>query len=331
AETTHCSVFEVGVDVFEFLCEHLENGEFVPRGRFETADRSALQVTSTGSIVRSRTDERTVDDLIREYVAERYPEAGTKPEVDDAASYAGALRDRLVDAFDLDREGCRLRPRFIGSEDDDGLDVEKVWFRTERDPDIVVTGVLVSADSTADPAIILYERGTDELPKRRDEVAALAREHGTVLVFDPRGVGAVRNRDIPIPGWVEAYDGIYGTEFKLAYDALLLGTSLFGMRVFDVCRAAEFLRSETGADGVSLVGDGAGAYHALYAAGALEDVPRVSLGSMDGSFAELATGREAPFQSRLTVFGVLDGLDVPDVVAALEARDVSVSGGPVVS
>jgi dienelactone hydrolase/pimeloyl-ACP methyl ester carboxylesterase len=331
AETTHCSVFEVGVDVFEFLCEHLENGEFVPRGRYETADRSALQVTSTGSIVRSRTDERTVEDLICEYVAERYPEAETKPEVDDAASYAGALRDRLVDAFDLDREGCRLRPRFIGSEDDDGLDVEKVWFRTERDPDIVVTGVLVSADSTADPAVILYERGTDELSKRRDEVAALAREHGTVLVFDPRGVGAVRNRDIPIPHWVEAYDGIYGTEFKLAYDALLLGTSLFGMRVFDVCRAVEFLRSETGADSVSLVGDGAGAYHALYAAGALEHVSRVSLGDMNGSFAELATSREAPFQPRLTVFGVLDGLDVPDVVAALEARDVSVSGGPIAS
>ncbi|PSQ43291.1 hypothetical protein BRD14_03400, partial [Halobacteriales archaeon SW_5_68_122] len=126
-------------------------------------------------------------------------------------------------------------------------------------------------------------------------------------------------------------DGIYGTEFKLAYDALLLGTSLFGMRVFDVCRAVEFLRSETGADSVSLVGDGAGAYHALYAAAALEGVSSVSLGDMNGSFAELATSREAPFRSRLTVFGVVDGLDVPDVVAALEARDVSVSGGPVVS
>jgi len=170
---------------------------------------------------------------------------------------------------------------------------------------------------------VCFEDGTEELPERSDDVADLAAEYGTVLVVDPRGVGAVADRPIPIPNWVDHENGIYGTEFKLAYDALLLDDSLFGMRVFDVLRAVALLRAETNCKTVSLVGEGVGAYHALYAAGATDGVERVALRDLGPSFRELATRHEYPYDARLAVDDVLD-CDVPLVLDALAERGVPV-------
>lgn len=325
-DTGHCSVYELGDGVFEWLCERLGDTEYEPHDELPTLDEAELHCTPRGSVRDAYEDERTIDDLIREYVAKTYPDAGTKTAVDADREYAERLRRTLTEAFVADRESCELFPRFISRTESDGVRVERVWFKTERDPDIVCTGVLVTDPESAaeSPAVVLYERGTDELPERSEDVASLAREHGTAFVFDPRGVGAVRNRNIPVPNWADHHDGIYGTEFKLANDALLLGSSLLGMRVFDVSRAASFLRSETDAERVSFVGDGIGAYHALYAAGIVRNVDRVTLRSLGPSFFELATRREAPFRPQLTAFDAVNDRDVPHVLAALDRRGVRV-------
>lgn len=326
ADETHCSVYELGDGVFEWLCAELGDAAYEAHGDLAVLDEAELWCTPEGSVRESYADERTIDDLIREHVAAGAPDAGTVLTTEGDAGYAVRLRERLVEQFDLDRAPPEPHPRYVRRDESEDLRVEHVLFKTERDPDVVVTGVLVS-DSGASggpPAVVLYEEGTEELPERSGEVRALAAEHGTVLVFDPRGVGAVRDREIPIPSWVEDYYGIYGTEFKLAYDALLLGTSLFGMRVYDSLRAADFLRSVTGADRVSFVGEGVGAYHALYAAGVARGVEGVGLRDLGPSFAGMATSREYPYDPRLTVYDVVGNCDVPHLLAALEERGVSV-------
>jgi cephalosporin-C deacetylase-like acetyl esterase len=240
------------------------------------------------------------------------------------------LRRTLVATFNIDRGDCDLSPRYVDRTDVNGLDVERVWFKTERDPDIVVTGVLVSEpeSTTESPAILLNEHGTEELPERSEEVTSLASEYGTVFVFDPRGVGAVRNRDILVPNWADDYYNVYGTEFKLANDALLLGSSLLGMRVYDVLRAVAFLRSETDAERVSFVGEGIGAYHALYAAAVARNVDRTELRAFGPSFFEMATSREGPFHPQLTAFDMVEGCDIPHLLAALDQRGVNVEEEP---
>ena len=331
ADETHCSVYELGDGVFEWFCETLGDDAYRSHDDLAVLDESALNCTPDGSVLAAFDGERTVTDLVAEYVREHYPDAGRDTGADDTATTdpdadADRLRRTLAEAFDLDREGCELHPRYVAESRYDGLDVEHVWFRTERDPDVVVTGVLVS-DPDADPespAIVLYEDGTEELPERRDDAVALADEHGAVLVFDPRGVGAVQNRRIPIPAWAENDYGVYGTEFKFASDALQLGTSLFGMRVFDALRAAEFLRAAVGGEAVTFVGEGVGAYHALYAAGAAERASAVDLRDLGPSFREMATSREYPYDARLTAFDVVGDCDVPRVLAALDDRDVRV-------
>lgn len=134
----------------------------------------------------------------------------------------------------------------------------------------------------------------------------------------------MRNRAIPIPRWVDGFYDIYGTEFKLAYDALLMESSLLGMRVSDVLRAVEFLRAETGAERVSFVGDGIGAYHALFAAVVARRVDRIDLRDLGPSFYEMATRREVPFHPQLTAFDVVGECDVQHLIATLDQRGVDV-------
>lgn len=330
ADQGHCSVYEFGDRIFEWFCETLDAGAYDPVEDYPLLSEEALFCTADGNVLVSNDDERTVSDLLRGYVPETGSNEDAEPEASVANSEVGsdarAIRERVVETLTLDRQGCSLNPRYVARDEEDGLGVARVFFKTERDPDAVCTGVLVSdsSASTDSPAVVLYENGTAALPDRRDEVASLAAQHGTVLVFDPRGVGAVRNREIPIPTWVDDYYGIYGTEFKLAYDALLLGESLFGMRVYDACRACEFLQQETDSQSVSLVGSDTGAYHALYAAVADEAVDAVDLRGLGPSFREMATARRYEYKSRLTVFDVLD-CDVPHCFAALSERGVSLN------
>mgnify|MGYP000271254140 CR=1 FL=1 len=323
ADAGHCPVYEFREDIFAWLCDRLGDVDYDPDGHPETVDPADLHCTPEGNVLDAYDDERTIDAIIAESVDDRHPDAGSgrTPDVDPER-----LRRRLDEQFCVDRDDCDLHPRYVGRSEDDGLDVARVWFRTERDPDAVVAGVLVSVpDASPDaPAVVLYEDGTGALSGRGDDVAALAREHGAALVFDPRGVGAVENREIPVPNWASDAGGTFDTEFKLANDALLLGDSLFGMRVSDVRRAATFLREVTGADRVSLVGEGTGAYHALYAAALLRDVDSVAPRGLGPSFYERATEREAPFDPALTVFDVVENCDVPHVLAALDRRNVAV-------
>lgn len=318
ADTTHCSVYGIGNGVFEWFCETLGDTEYIPHDEVDLADRPTLWCTSDGSVRGTYPNERTIDDLIEVYIATNNPNAGITPVVDDYDEYTIRLRRRLVERLDLDRERCPLYPRHISNRKSNGLSIEHVWFRTERDPDAVVAGVLVADPTVAvrSPAVVLFEKGTEALPERTSTVESLAAEYGVALVFDPRGVGAVRNR--PIPEWVDEYHDIYGTEFKLATDALLTGTSLLGLRTYDTLRAVEYLCERTGHGEVALVGEGIGAYHALYAGVAGRNVGGVALRDLGPSFYELATRREPPFRPQLTAFDMIDGCDVPHLVAALD-------------
>ena len=326
AETTHCFVYELGDGIFEWFCEVLSDADYVPNEDLSVVEGTALHCTPDGSVREAYADERTIDDLVREYVLGNSPDAGTAPAVESPEQQTGRVRRTVIETFDLDRPDCELHPRYVAESESEGLTTEHVFFKAERNPDVVLTGVLVSDPdvSTGPPAVVLYEQGAEELPERSEAVASLAAEYGTVLVFDPRGVGAVRNRPIPIPSWVEEYNGIYGTEFKLAYDALLLGTSLFGMRVYDVLRAIEFLRSATGCEGVALVGETVGASHALYAGVVDRGVGTIGCRDLGPSFHGMATTREYPFDPRLTVSGVIGECDVPHLLVALDDRDLRV-------
>lgn len=241
----------------------------------ETPD--SLHCLPDGEVNAAYPDERHVVDFTRQRVREHNP---MNP-ADVNGDYATTMQKRVRERFNLDRNRTRLFPRVIESENESGLVWEKVFFRSE--PNIMTTGIVVRTEDPPDePTVLLLDRGTDDLPDYRTDVTALARERGLVLLFDPRGVGGVRARDVntPLANGGEYYD-IHGTAYKLASDTLMLGTSLIALRVFDILRAGEYLRNRLGDVTLSIVGAGKGAIYALYTAVAdptfqsilIEDVP----------------------------------------------------------
>lgn len=102
-------------------------------------------------------------------------------------------------------------------------------------------------------------------------------------------------------------------------------TELFFPSNYDVLRAVEFLRSETDADRVTFLGEGTGAYHALYAAVTIENVERIDLHGLGSSFYERATGRDIEFHPQLLVFDVVGTCAVSHLISALELRDVHIT------
>ncbi|AGN00383.1 hypothetical protein L593_02160 [Salinarchaeum sp. Harcht-Bsk1] len=323
ADAGHASVYEIGAELFAWFCAHLGDEPYTPIEGHDLADEDALRCTATGSVRAAFEDERSLGDVVAAFVDERRNAAASIDDGYDPERIEGALRERL----DLARDRCERNPRVTARQEVGDLDVQRIFFMSERDPPIVVTGVLVADPNTAidRPAVLCFDEGTGALPARSDEVISIAREHGAALVFDPRGVGAVRHREIPT--WYafgpNDHDQIYGTEYTLGHRALELGGSLFGDRVFDVTRAVAFLRSETAADDVHLLGEGVAAYHALYAAGTTDAVGSVEFRDLGPSFYERATG-EYPYDPRLLVDDVLGEADVPAVLSALDDRGVLV-------
>ncbi|MFU8868939.1 MAG: hypothetical protein ACNA7R_13635, partial [Natronococcus sp.] len=212
---------------------------------------------------------------------------------------------------------------------------EKVFFLSERE--VVVTAVVATDDDggTGEPLVLLLEAGTDEIEGRRGEIASLAREHGTVVVADPRGVGGVRARDVNTPLQNGGgYHDYHGTVYKLASDALMVGTSLLAMQTFDVLRAVAYLRSrledERGIEGdaeLAIEGRGPWSIHALLAAVVEPSIRTISAVDPFPSFHEQATTEEIPVDHRLNVHGIVGEFDVPQLLPALEDRDVDWDGG----
>ncbi|MFC4439987.1 MULTISPECIES: alpha/beta hydrolase family protein [Natrialbaceae] len=329
AESTHGFGPELREATVNWFRRHLaDEPPTFETGDPATEDQDRLECTAAGEVRDAFPDGRTVVDLNREYVRETAPEAATAPNVDDEGAYARQLRERLVDRFDLERERPELHPRTIETGTDDGVTWEKVFFLSERN--IVVTAVVVTADEakSEEPLVLLLEEGTDEIEERCDEIGSLARDHGTVVVADPRGVGGVRSRNVNTRQQNGGgYDDYHGTVNKLASDALMLGTSLLALQTFDVLRAADYLESRLdGETTIAVEGHGLWGIHALLAA--VVDPSIRSLSAVDPlpSFYEQATTEEIPVDHRLNVHGIVGEFDIPQLLPALADRETDWDG-----
>lgn len=295
-----------------------------------TIDPTALHCTDEGEVLAAFPDERTVTDLNRAYVAERAPTIGA-PSVDtdeDGGYDARSMRDAVIERFDLETEGQPCYPRAYEQETVDGVTWEKVFFLAERDPPTVVTGFVArdpdgpTNDQT--PLVVLYDGGTDAVHHHVDELTDRVSEHGFVLALDPRGVGAVRPRNVNTPLMNGGEFGDYhGTENKLAADALMLGTSLVALQTYDVLRARDFLLERLGdSTDIAIEGHGSSAYHATLGAVAEPAVSELHLVDPIEPFHERATAREITVDHRLTVHGVVGTFDFPQLLPALANRTV---------
>ena len=204
-----------------------------------------------------------------------------------------------------------------------GYRTEHIFFFTV--PDVVVTGVMIhpNCEHPGETLLVLLENGTSDIEEEKPRLRALLEEGKRLFVFDPRGMGAVAARPVNPAGIL----GEHGTEYKLSGDALLLGTSTLGLRVFDTLRGFSYLRTrpDAGSGKLGLYGVGFGALVGYLAAALDGQLASVELHDMLYSFWALATCplyERSLYGGRYALWGVLRHLDLPQLLLCLAPAQV---------
>lgn len=270
---------------------------------------STLRVTTRGQVILQHPSSRTVFDLNLDAWRLRCS--------DGAAAPAGAIAQLHRDVVEP-RPRPPLWVREVGRIERDGI--LSVYAYTFSEPDIALPLVRVqsgSAARTGTIAVVAWPEGTVALRTRWTEVTAMLGQADTVLLFDPRGTGAGEQRPInPYP-----VDAPYGTEFRLNYDAMMLGDSLLAMRTFDGLRALEYAHRI--APHVAIVGEGTAGL-CLLAASVLDGtVATGCFRSLPRSFADLVRERLYCADIALEVYGLTGWPEVADMLAMLPAARVT--------
>jgi len=190
-----------------------------------------------------------------------------------------------------------------------------------------VTGsLLVPGGTGPHPTAILVDlRPKDVTAAPGSDADALVRNGFLVLVIQPRGrpenpVTALPNISPPL-----APQNLVG-DFDLAYQAMVVGRSLTGLRAEDVIRSVDFVASLPKAkrDGLTAVGYGPAGVYVLHAAALDNRIARVIT---QESPAVLRLGVERPIHRHIfevAVPGMLTKYDLDDLIRIISPRPVTV-------
>lgn len=292
--------------------------------RFQPHDLPALPESDllcspTGQLYRDRPGARGVYHLNRDFLAARRRPGPTTAE-DAAARLTRALGP--MPALDA----TAIRPRYFPPKESDGYKTQHVFFWSE--PPIAVAGTLLrpsaGAPSRGRTHLFLLPDGTATPPAALREAVSLARSGDTVLVFDPRGRGAVKCVPTTI---YSPYDSWLGQEGWMSYVEMLSGHTTLASRVYDVRRAVSFLEQFEGAPTVHLR-----AHHVAalwgYLAGALDRrIAHAHLTRLLPSWSEVVDTHlfdSDTITAAMVLPGVLQELDLPDLRQCFEGRELRI-------
>jgi len=154
---------------------------------------------------------------------------------------------------------------------------------------------------------------------------SLASQGYAVLAVDVRGCGETeitRRSDRDRSGGFEAQ--VLGVMAGVAYDGLKLGRSIFAMRVFDIGRAVEYLRTRQDIDPqrIAVAGRGSCGTHALYAAALDPQIAGVLADSSLVSWSELVQAKLYRWHFEDFLPSVLTSHDLPQLAGTLAPRPV---------
>ena len=229
-------------------------------GEPETLPDEALWATPNGQVLDLYPNSKTVFDLNRERLEiSHVSQSAINHDTDQ-------IRETIRKVLGIPAQRNQtIHPRIVAENVVDGYRTEEIFFFSESN--IVVTGTFIhplEGTTVERTDLILFENGTNDNPDKREWLESRLAAGRQLFVFDPRGIGGVQVRAFNRGG--QPHDG----EFKLASDAMMLGISTMGLRVFDVLCGYDYLRTRSDVNQIGLYGIGSGAFYA-YFAGALED------------------------------------------------------------
>ena len=289
-----------------------------PELEVKTETEQTLYATRTGQVLTSLGG-RSLQQVLRDRASDVYAKRKALDIPDnDLASFRNLLRTTLRM---LPREKAG-KPTQVGSAiQRSGYRVEK-WVIPVGEQGRIPALLLVPTKSRADSKVVVYldDRGKAAHAQPGGRLEALAKAGHAVLAVDLRGTGEWQSADKEV-GHTRMYQD--------AMRAVLVGTSLVAIQTGDLLDvlAAAPLSADWAKRPVRIVGKGNMGWIGLLAAALTEGstakrVEGVAAEEAPLSYSDVARSPRHHFVSGLTVPGVLQAFDMPDVVATLADKQV---------
>lgn len=305
AEGTHGYNDTLRAEALKWFVKHLKKKDEVRVSNQISIEKNrTLNCTKSGQVLAEFEDARSVSDLNLEYFRKNCQ----KDRIED-------LRHILCKVLNLPKEKQELYPRVIEISKIDDITYKKIFFFSEKD--IATAGVYFSRKESNILTILLLEDGTDGLTNNWEFLNQFL-DKKDVFVYDPRGIGSVKSRIInPCD-----FYGFYGTEYKLNFDAMMIGTSLSALRVYDILRACDYIEKEFPNKSIHIAGRGVGAIYALFASVLDNRIKEIYLEDMLYSFEDIISTRYFAYDTRMEIYGIVRYFDIPDLLVSLKGREV---------
>jgi cephalosporin-C deacetylase-like acetyl esterase len=295
---------------------------------FDPEPPEALYSTPVGSVRYSQQGE-TIFSIIHRKQASLPPERPAPRSAADFAAFREAMRAEIAKLLRFRRPEGPLGVRELVKTPRKGYVVEKLEFLSE--PGIYMPAwvfVPRRRRPPAAPIVYLHEAGKQADGMELGPLEQLCQEGRLVIAADVRGIGETRPPHAPSITEPAAFRHLFDVETAIAYMAWFLDESLLGMRVADAIRAVDYALSRPDAEGhsVDMIGKGAGALWALFAA-ALEE--RIRAAVCEGgllSYRTLARTDRYRHGAGIFIRDVLLHFDLPHAAAAVAGRRLVLLG-----
>lgn len=274
---------------------------------------SDLWCSKDGQILRERG--KSIQQYIDEQAQKILPARETPKKGPAFDSYRAEIASGAKKA--LNNPVPQTAPRVVnmGETELEGIKIEKLALYSEAD---IYLPVLMFKPPSGDkfPLVVL----ADSRGKAADRGAlalALARSGVGVAAVDLRGYGETASTEVSERDQMGGLMAqTLGAQASLAYDGLALGRSIFAMRVYDIQRVLEYLRTRPEVSRLALAGRGSCGPLALYAAALEGNLAGVMLDSSLVAWRELT--RPGLYSYNFIDFlpGALQYSDFPQLAAA---------------
>ena len=300
-----------------------ENDSREPELRLEPED--SLTISVSGQILNETGTPlwQWAAEELEKILPERKP-----PKRKNLSALRDTLRSQLESLLGNPSPGTPPAAVSLGMVPDVSPPVEKLAIFSEDD--IYLPALLFKSGAGAQsPAIVLADsrgRTSSDIELAR----SLATRGYTVLAVDLRGCGETaitRRSDRDRQGGFEAQ--VLGVMAGAAYDGLKLGRSIFAMRVFDLGRAVEYLRTrdDIDPDRIAVAGRNSAGMHALYAAALDSRIAGVLADSSLVTWSALVRTKLYTWNFEDFLPRALTSHDIPQVAGILAPRPVWLFNG----
>ena len=289
------------------------NDDKDPEPQIEMATAEELRCTPTGQVSTSLGGE-TVFTLNQKRLAQLKVNRRTLP---------GELPHKVQELIRYESPSTSVQVRSYGTISRSGYHIEKLTYESE--PGITIPSLLFVPDGGHDkkPAVVVVSG--DGKKASAPQAEQLVISGMVVLAIDARGFGETQ---VNTETNSEEFNRYFG-DFRDAMTALLVGKTMVGMRALDINRGVDLLsaRRDVDRDRIYAYGKRGGAVATLYAAVLDGRIRRVVLEGMLSSYDSVVQNKIHRQVLESVAPGALKFYDLPDLVASLAPRKISIVSG----